>query len=279
MPGIASLGQSLLSRLGERKSVAALFEYDDQDKITAKGIQFQYFPETITDTKAVNYQTRDIPGGSLPLYQWISSGERILSFLAFFSADVDLGAGPTTTSIGQLLSQGPLSFINFGGSASYTKLKAVGQLSRNVDVRTACLALRRYMFPHYQTSGAVAVGSPLTLAPKKLMLTVSAGGLGVMGGATSKVLSGAARPTSLGSSAQDSVNCIMTQCDISWEAWFPSGVPRIASVQLSFAQLAQLGGAVDFPAVGDAIDSIIDEGDADTRPSALAPYPFRVKFT
>jgi hypothetical protein len=36
----------------------------------------------------VNYATKQIPGGSLPFYQWVSGGEHIVSFSAIFARDI-----------------------------------------------------------------------------------------------------------------------------------------------------------------------------------------------
>lgn len=252
MPGLTTLASAVLSKLGERKSVAALFEYDDKDNLTPNGLQFQYFPDSITDTKAVNYQTREIPGGSLPIYQWISSGERVISFVAFFSADVD-----------------------FTQSTSFEKLGASGQQSRNVDIRTALLALRRYMFPRYANLGSASpTGVPLTLAPRKLSLVFSGSGLGLTGGLDDDANqnAGGAQP---GQQQMDSVNVVMTQCDVTYEAFFPSGLPRFAQVQLAFAQIGQLGGVVTFPRVGSTTDSIVNFGMTDL---GVAPYPLKVKW-
>jgi hypothetical protein len=49
----------------------------------------QYWPESIEDSKAPNWQNRDIPGAPLPLYQWVSGGERMFSFTAVFSRDMN----------------------------------------------------------------------------------------------------------------------------------------------------------------------------------------------
>ena len=48
----------------------------------------QYFPESISQSKSANWQTRDIPGSNLPLYQWVSGGEGPLSFTASFTRDM-----------------------------------------------------------------------------------------------------------------------------------------------------------------------------------------------
>ena len=52
-------------------------------------IAFQYWPETITDSRAVEWNPRAIPGGSHPIYQWTHSGERRLAFTAVFTTDFE----------------------------------------------------------------------------------------------------------------------------------------------------------------------------------------------
>jgi hypothetical protein len=252
MPGLASLSKSLISRINERKSQVLLSELDSSDNPIPGGsyLGFQYFPETITDTKAVNYQTREIPGGSLPLYQWISSGERVISFQAYFTSDVDLTVNPD----------------------SYAKLQSNGQLRRNVDVRTALLWLRRFMLPRYGNS--TEVGVPLTFAPRKLIMYVPGMGLGIQGGSLPAQPAG----TSLDEKTRDQLLVIMTQCDISYEAEFPSGLPRIASVQLAFAQIAQRSGTVNFPSGSDFLDNLVTGGAGNNNNNKMAPYPIKVKF-
>lgn len=46
--------------------------------------------------------------------------------------------------------------------------------------------------------------------------------------------------TPIGQDMSDRMNCIMTQCDVNWKKWFPDGTPRLAEVQLSFAEIVQL---------------------------------------
>jgi hypothetical protein len=273
MAGLLPLSQSTLTKLGQSASLACMFEYDQSDVLTTSGIAFQYFPETITDTKAVNYQTKDIPGGSLPLYQWISSGERIISFTAYFSSDVDLGA-PTSIGIPGL---GGTS----GPSQAFQNLSSQGLANRNVDVRTALFALRRFMFPTYLSSGTVP-GQPLTQSPQKLMLVFTGTGLGMLGGfgaTPGNPTQTAITPTSLSPTQADldGITVVMTQCDITIEALFPSGLIRVASVQLSFAHIAQLAGIVTFPSYGPlaAQQSLVKSG----APPQLAPYPIQVSWT
>lgn len=100
MAGLLSLSSALFTQINERKSTVALFDLGGSEgrkrnrtKELENALSFQYFPETLSDTKAVNYSRKNIPGGSHPLYQWISGGERIISFTAHFSCDTDLVTG------------------------------------------------------------------------------------------------------------------------------------------------------------------------------------------
>ena len=45
----------------------------------------------------------------------------------------------------------------------------------------------------------------------------------------------------------DEVVAIMLQCDITWEQFFPSGQPRIASVQLAFSRRLSSTEQLRFP--------------------------------
>lgn len=189
---------------------------DDVD--TAR--RFQYFPESITDSKAINYATKDVPGGSLPLYQWVNSGARTITFTAIFTTDVDY--------IGQ--SSNPGEAIG----NTQERLKASGLEGDNVYIPGAIAWLRRYMLPTYSEE-LTGVGTPEVKAPPVLLLVFPkntrisrSGGTVVMANA-------------------DALPCIMQTCDVTYEQFFPSGLPRIATVSLSFAEVAQIGRSVIFP--------------------------------
>lgn len=217
--GLATaLGPGLLS---EKRSMATLIELAvDSDKaISAQA--FQYFPESISDNKAVNWQTKEIPGGSLPVYQWVASGERTISFTAQFSADIDLALLVTEAGA-------------FAGNAAKERLKSSGQGERNVDIRSAILWLRQYMLPTYDSS------KQRTIPPAKLKLNLPQSGIGLAGGSNNFT-----------SQEPDSIVCVMTSCDVTWEKFFPSGNPRLASVSLAFAQIPQYNQVVSFPGRSD----------------------------
>lgn len=60
----------------------------DNEKIGGMKV-LQYWPEALSDGKGANWQSKDIPGANLPIYQWVSGGERQFSFTAVFTRDMD----------------------------------------------------------------------------------------------------------------------------------------------------------------------------------------------
>lgn len=228
MPGLGSLPR-LIGNYADRRTTACyitpLNPITDSPE-TAKIRSFQYFPETLEDNRESNWEAKPIPGGSLPLYQWSTGGARTVSFRAVFTSDVDFAY------------------------VTKDRLQAMGVMSRNVDVNSAVLWLRSFQMPSY--GSASQVGMPLTRAPRKLLLTVPNTGIGW----------GAGQNVGLGID-EDTLLCVMTECSVSWEAFWPSGRARIASVQVGLTQVAQMAGRVSFPQYTDTIERAITAGYGD----------------
>lgn len=242
MPSLSGLSESILTQVSQRKTDAYLIELNKEGSPNmevkengdvATHLAFQYFPDSITDAKGINYAQKEIPGGSLPLYQFVNGGERLISFTAQFTTDVDLLTVEASTSAASLI----------GLSTNITdRLKAAGASRRNVDIRAAIAWLRRYMYPTYSSGDLPASeGTTITVAPKKLRLVLPGSGIGLAGA----------------SANSDSVRVIMTQCDITYDAFFPSGLPRVATVALAFAEVAQFGGSVEFPQRDTTMDDAV----------------------
>lgn len=232
MAGLSSIQRSRLTKVSERKSSAYILPIDPtgEPSTVLKPLRFQYYPDTIADAKGVNWVTREVPGASLPIYQWISSSERVISFTAVFTSDMDLLAPGS-------------------GEKLVTELKNVGQLQRNVDIRSAVAWLRFFMHPSF--GNPVDVGVPIAQAPSRLKLIAPGTGIGISGG-NARTLED-----------KDEMLCIMTQCDVTYEALFPSGYPRVVTVGLAFAQIAQLAdtGAVVFPDANTMLPHIPGSGE------------------
>lgn len=253
MPTLGTLAAGIRSIAAVRRSEVYITELNDEDRPDlAAGVpqwrKFQYFPESLSDTKAITYEPKEIPGGSLPLYQYSSSGERTISFTAYFTTDVDHLSGQQTidwdaelseTGRDQSLPSGVeerMGTVESSIDAMYTRLTASGALDRNPFIPGMLVWLRRFMFPRYGEHAEVGV--PLTKPPHKLLLHIPGSEIELYGGAGGFSQRGGG------------VLCVMTQCDITIEALFPSGNIRIANVALAFAEVPQRGGVVKFPSAG-----------------------------
>ena len=249
MPGLTSLQASLFTKTNERKASASITSLRADGSVDGGALRFQYWPDTISDTKSINWNPRDIPGGSLPIYQWINSGERLISFSAMFTCDMDIQG-----------SEKKESNINL-----VQRLAGVGAQARNVDIRAAVAWLRRFQLPTFGKPADSAVGVPIAFAPPRLILSLPKTGIGLTGGLT---------PTS--ASQPDEILAVMTTCDVAYEAFFPSGLPRVATVSLAFAQIAQKagGGQVNLPS-GTDMEKILSG--ADDSPGKTFGYKLEVK--
>ena len=183
-------------------------------------IRFQFWPETLTDSKGSEWNPKPIPGGSHPIYQWSSGGERTLSFVAVFMTDtapnqeafdvvssVSDFAGEQIRSPYLVQDRQPLNGLELG--------------VRDVDIRSAVSWLRWFEYPTYGIDAQQRV-----YEPAKVLLVMP--------------------NTGLAHNGSDSVICAMTGCDVTYEAWFPSGFPRAVEITLEFKELVQSAGQVQF---------------------------------
>lgn len=226
MPGLMSIAAALTSQTPLKPKRALLIELDQLGS-PVSGFALQYFPESISDGKEVEYASKSIPGASLPLQQWISSGARNIAFSAVFSSDVDLGQNADADAK-----------VRTAGLKA--RLATVGESARNIDVRAAIAGLRRFMLPRYV--------SGVSIAPPKIRLNLPGSGIGVTGG------------TSAGTANDDSIVCVMTSCEAGLEAFFPNGSLRYATVSLSFAQVPSVAGLLRFPARTAQMDAYVQGG-------------------
>lgn len=115
-----------------------------------KTFVFQYWPESVTDQQGVNYSSKEIPGGSHPLYQYVGGGERTISFDALFTSEIE--------------EFDPFSVKHSGiPSSRYT-----------VDVRAAIARLESFKLPKYPRNGANGRVKP----PPRLILVFPKTNLG-----------------------------------------------------------------------------------------------------
>jgi hypothetical protein len=182
------------------------------------GIAFQYWPESLNDSRGSEWNPRSIPGGSHPIYQWTQGGERRLSFTAIFTRDheppprEEAGglAGIASTVTGAL--ESAAQAVGLGGP--------VVDKIRNVPIESAVRWLRYFTYPYYDDDDL------RVFEPPKVLLVLPGSKLNING--------------------DDEITCVMTTCDITYEAWFPGGAPRIVEVSLEFAEVVQGMGKVAF---------------------------------
>lgn len=174
--------------------------------VTKSFIALQYWPESLTDSRGAEWNPRMIPGGSHPIYQWTHGGERRISFQCVFTTDT---APPDETS-GR---DDPYADVSI--------LTAIQKGTRDMDIRAVVSWLRYFTYPMYGRGPDLRAFEP----PKCILVFPN---------------------TKLGHDGSDYLVCVMTQCDVTYEAWFPNGVPRIMEVSLEFAEVVQYGGRVRF---------------------------------
>jgi hypothetical protein len=157
----------------------------------------------------VEWNPRTIPGGSHPVYQWTHSGERRISFVAVFTTDTEPGEEDLRLENpyeGFLDIPGPLSGLDIG--------------RRDIDIRSAIAWLRWFTYPYYSDN------SIEVFEPAKVLLVLP--------------------NTGLGHNGVDHITCVMTACEVTYEAWFTSGFPRIAEVSIELAEVVQGSNGVTF---------------------------------
>jgi len=235
--GVQSLARALgPSNHGEHSSECVLYPLDPRtDRIVpGAGFRLQYFPESVKSSKPPNWQQKEVPGGSLPIYQFVAGGEHLVSYTAMLSCDTDL----------------------LSNEGLHAELESEGLRERNPDLRAALAWLRQFVLPRYPSGGSPAVTAP----PRKLMVSMPGTGIGLLAGVAPNTQA----------LLVDSFFAQMTQCDVTLQKLFPSGLPRLIQMDLAFAQTAQYGGAVSFPGVSNVHDRLLTTGDP-FRPYRLRP--------
>ncbi len=187
-----------------RAWITPLNIHENDEPINGEAQSFQYFPESISDSKQNGYQAKQIPGLSHPLYQWTAGGPRELSFTAVFSADLP-----------------PEDPRNPKRSAEVVE--------RNIDVDAGIAWIQAYQYPEYTTQHFKPLRTQSTRPrpPRKMILTLP------------NVQINIGRD-----GLPDEMFCILLSAEVSRESFFPSGATRLAKVELSFAEIIQRQGTV-----------------------------------
>jgi|GEM_PF-7113493 len=161
----------------------------------------QYFPETISDSKSPEWARRSVPGGSHPIVSFINGGERVISFTAIFTNEKN----PEETG----LLSGLLS-----GSTSFGLKGATKSTLPDGGISAAIAWLRAFTCPDYLSNGT---------AKPPPACSVYIPGSGIIGAGN----------------YIDSFVGVMTECNVTYQAFHRNGAPRIVEVSLSFVEIAQ----------------------------------------
>lgn len=194
---------------------------------------FQFWPQQVTDNYTPNYATKQIPGGSHPIYQWTGGAGRDISFSAQFVSEIteDEFLPNATSDFRARITANSATGVPIQGAAGAgaAGIPGLGPLllpsSRyKTNVAAAIAALQRYLYPDYVDGGAN--NGKYAKPPRKLVL----------------VLPG----TKLGrSDGNDGILCIMRSASVTMENWFPSGELRSATVALRFSEIVQRSAGAD----------------------------------
>lgn len=235
MSAFTTLSKAVRGGLAPRAArafIIPLNSYKADEPVISQQRSFQYFPATIEDGRASNYQSKVIPGLSHPLYQWTSGGARTISFEAIFTRDRTYTDSEKQSIIAGVSS----ASAKDGGSFHIGK----NDDDRNVDIPSAVAWLRSFMLPQYASGqGDTAPGIDTQglrndvpsrpHPPSKLILGLP--GVRINWGVPEL--------------AGDEIFCIMTGCGVHYTGFFHDGTPRIAKVSLAFAEIIQTGGRIN----------------------------------
>lgn len=192
---------------------------------------FQYFPETVTDSKSPEWSRRSVPGGSHPIVSFINGGERVIAFTAIFTQEKN----PEEQSLLAEVLSG--SFSLGGSDTKHTMPSAddMGRITAEGVIPAAIAWLRSFTYPDYLENG--------TAAPPPAC-TVYMPGSGIIG-------------AGFGDESicfVDSFIGVMTECNVTYQAFHRNGAPRIVEVSLSFVEIAQIANNWRFTGRGDFAD-------------------------
>jgi hypothetical protein len=194
----------------------------------------QYWPESISDTIDVGWSFKDVGGASHSLAQWSSNGGRTISF------DVRL----TRLMMPKRTRSGLIENIRAGFEAPDNQIPKDNR-PYNVDIQEQIRFLRGFCYPTYKDIEGVVSAFP----PPIMILDIPNLGLNESGG--------------------DTIYCIMTGCDVTYNLLFRDGTPRNVTVSLTLKQIVQGHRGVKFKGFGaDGAEYSMSANSEDLSPNA-----------
>lgn len=224
--GIVSSISSIIGSNEEMQQARAyLVELDDSGSMVEYRA-FQYFPQTIDDSKSGDYVEKTVIGSSHPIYQWLHGGKRSISFDAVLTSDFTKGTGQNPLGAFGAVAETVTSFIKSPAATAISTLSSGGQdpydpdgsTGKNVNIAAGISWFRSKLYPTYK-------GNEPVKPPPKLLLVVE----------------GTEMSSYVGSYKTGVIPCIMSRCDVSYESFFRDGSPRVATLSLEFWETVQIG--------------------------------------
>lgn len=169
---------------------------------------FQFWPETITEEPEIGWQFKEIPGLAHPLAQWTQNGGRSFTFevpLSRFMRPWGEGLSPS-------------KLLSLGLNKPDAKVP-IDNRPMNISVKEQIQWLRQFYLPNYVSQDVSGIMATVSQPPPIAMLCMPSMGINENGG--------------------DVIWAVMTQCSVSYILLFPSGEPRLATVNLGFKQIIQ----------------------------------------
>lgn len=170
---------------------------------------FQYYPETISDSKSPEWSRKHVPGGSHPILSFINGGERTISFTAQFTHEMN----PEPIGLLASLLTGSASF-GLSGPTKHTL--PAGEDDPRGGIPAAIAWLRSFTCPDYLENGTAVP------PPACVVYMPNSGIIGSNG-------------------SVDYFVGVMTECNVTYQAFHRNGAPKIVEVSLSFVESTQDG--------------------------------------
>jgi len=263
--GIIKSVASVVRGNAVKTAVASLFELNPQDDTLAvdgkglRGIQFQYFPENISISRAVDYQVKDVLGGSHPIYQWLTGTEKAISFKAQFTSDeptygYDLGAQDSVLAGVENLGAAIGGLVRNPLSTAIALGRPIAQSRYQFNLQKAANYLLSLTYPEYDQN---INQSSRVKPPPKLFLHFPNMGMSTKYNATNNY-------------DYNGMYVLLRSCDIEFTSFFRNGEPRTMEISLSFIETVQVGKAWGFVSRSQVVNQYIDRASGNAN-DAFAP--------